>query len=340
LLAGRLIRGTAAQEKTAFAAHPGLLRGSRSGKPPVLLHKAELQAQNQLSQRAAELLSDPDQRVVGIVINAIDDTLAKSEQVRIDWSVETIPLLAAVLDQARIAGRVVVMGSDHGHVLERNAEFRAASDGERWRAAVGEAAPDEMRVSGPRVKTLLGADVIVPWTEGVRYAPKKNGYHGGVTLQEMLVPYGIWTTGESPAEGFLEAAIIPPGWWSSEVAPMVARKDTGQTTGDLFAPAKESAWIKALLASPTFSRQKERAGRLALDTQKLQALLSCLDERGGRAGIEALAATVQMPPMRMRGVLSVLQRMLNVDGFPVITVEPGSGIVVLDMRLLRAQFGL
>jgi hypothetical protein len=340
LLAGRLMRGTATHEKTAFAAHPGLVRGSRSGKPPVLLHKAELQNENQLSQRAAELLADPDQRIVGIVINAIDDTLAKSEQVRIDWSVETIPLLAAVLDHARIAGRVVVIASDHGHVLESNAEYRAAGDGERWRAAVGEPAPDELRVSGPRVKTLLGADVIVPWTEGVRYCPRKNGYHGGATLQEMLVPYGIWTTGTSPADGFLEAAIIPPGWWSSEVVREPVPKGTRETTGDLFAPAKDSAWIKALLDSPTFARQKERAGRLALDMQKLRALLSCLDERGGRAGIEVLAAAIQMPSMRMRGVLSVLQRMLNVDGFPVVTMEPGSGIVALDMRLLRTQFGL
>lgn len=341
LLAGRLMRGTGAQEKPAFSAHPALVQASRNGRPPTLLHKAEIQADNQLSREAAALLGDSDQRVIGIVINAIDDALAKSEQVRIDWSVETIPLLAAVLDQARLAGRTVIITSDHGHVLERNAEHRNVGDGERWRAGTGEVAPEEVRITGPRVNTLMGSDVIVPWTEGLRYSPRKNGYHGGATLQEMLVPFGVWTAGAAPPEGYRQLTLVPPTWWSLEGGAAEAPRPLGAPkTGDLFAPQKESTWIKDLLGSPTFARQKDRVGRLALDAQKLQALLGCLDERGGRAGVETLAAAVQMPPMRMRGVLSVLQRMLNVDGFPVVSMEPGSNTVILDMRLVRTQFGL
>ena len=35
-----------------------------------------------------------------------------------------------------------------------------------------------------------GGRVIVPWSERVRYGAKKNGYHGGGTPQEMLIPIG------------------------------------------------------------------------------------------------------------------------------------------------------
>ena len=33
-----------------------------------------------------------------------------------------------------------------------------------------------------------GGRVIVPWSERTRYGMRKNGYRGGATLQEMIVP--------------------------------------------------------------------------------------------------------------------------------------------------------
>lgn len=344
LLAGRPMRGSSGQEKPAFAAHEGLKRASRSGKPPALLHKGEIQDGNQLSRQVAELLADPEQKVVGIVINAIDDALAKSEQVRIDWSVEAIPLLGAVLAQARTASRTVIITSDHGHVLERNTEHRNVGEAERWRPAVGDVSQGEIRIGGPRVNALVGSDVIVPWSESIRYSTKKNGYHGGVTLQEMLVPVGVWTTEMTLAQGFTPEVLVSPDWWMTEPAPQLVEKpkpvSKKSQTEDLFAAPKETKWLGDLLASEMMKRQKERVGRIALDDQRLRQLLQCLDERGGRATVEVLAAAIQQPQMRMRGVLSIMQRMLNVDGYPVVAMEPGSNTVLLDLRLLRTQFEL
>jgi len=65
-----------------------------------------------------------------------------------------------------------------------------------------------------------------------------------------------------------------------------------------------------------------------------------LERGGGRASVEQLAGAIEMPTMRMRGVLSVLERTLNVDGFPVVTVEQATGTVLLDLALLRTQFQL
>ena len=64
----------------------------------MLLHKAALENSHQLTSEAASAIADEDQQVVAVVINAIDDALAKSDQIRIAWTLETIPLLAEVLD--------------------------------------------------------------------------------------------------------------------------------------------------------------------------------------------------------------------------------------------------
>jgi len=358
LLAGRLLRGASGPEKSAFAAHEGLRRSSKSSRPPVLLHKAEIQEGNQLSTQAAALLADPEQRVVGVVLNAIDDALAKSEQVRIDWSVAAIPLLGAILAQARSAGRAVLLTSDHGHVIERGTVYRGnLSENERWRPAAGEVAADEIRIEGPRVIGLIGGPVIVPWSEKLRYTVKKTGYHGGVTQQEMLVPVGVWTPDANPLTGFVPEFVVAPEWWTQtrgdaapslpvSAAPTVRRGSKAKPKAqdlipDLFAPEPQAAaWIDALLASATLHRQKGRVGRLALDDDRLRRLLECLDAQGGRASVEQLAAAIQQPQLRMRGVLSVLQRMLNLDGYPVVTVESGTQTVLVDLRLLRTQFDL
>src|SRR3546814_779285 len=83
LLSGRLTRGLANHEKQAFRNHEGLKRASKAAKPPLLLHKAGLEQSHQLTAEASSAIADTEQRIVGVVINAIDDALAKAEQVRI-----------------------------------------------------------------------------------------------------------------------------------------------------------------------------------------------------------------------------------------------------------------
>lgn len=351
LLAGKLARGEAHAEKQAFGAHSGLRKCGSTKRPPVLLHKAELLDGHQLSDDACRFIEDTDQRVVAVVINAIDDALAKSDQLRLDWSLNSIPILSTVIAHARTAGRTVVITADHGHVLERHSELRPNGEGERWRLEGDPAADGEVRITGPRVTTLVGKPVVAPWSEAIRYGAKKNGYHGGVSRQELLVPIGVWTDGNEPAPGFEPHTIVPPDWWieggaESSPAPLqkpASRSAPAPTVGmDLFtqADAQQADWIEQLLGTPLLAQQRERAGRLALNDDRLRALLDYLSRAGDRASPNQLAAAIQMPAMRIRGVLSVLQRMLNVDGYPVISIEPGTGTVMLDRRLLKAQFDL
>ena len=57
LLSGRLVRGNAAAERTAFGAHQRLREMSRAGKPPLLFHKADLGAGPELDERVRSALS-------------------------------------------------------------------------------------------------------------------------------------------------------------------------------------------------------------------------------------------------------------------------------------------
>lgn len=358
LLSGRVEPGVARQEVQRFKAHDTLRRVSREGRPPLLFHKAGVDLSHQLGPDVSEAIADPQNRVVAMVINAIDDTLAKSEQIRIDWTIETIPLLAEVLDQARQAGRAVILTSDHGHVLERDSRLVPGGVGERYRASTPAPGEGELFVSGARVKAAVGGDVVVPWREDIRYAGKKNGYHGGVSRQEMIVPLGIWTgVGlDLPDADYLPVTSDRPEWWDGSRVQAGTATHVQETKGgrrkavpaqpaagmpaDLFAIPDDSDLAERLLASSTLAHQQGRVGRTALESGRLRALVGRLERGGGRASVEQLAGAIEMPTMRMRGVLSVLERTLNVDGFPVVTVEQATGTVLLDLALLRTQFQL
>lgn len=351
LLAGRLMRGAASQEQQAFVQMDALKRQSKAGKPPMLLHKAGLEHSHQLTSEASNAIADPEQRVIAVVINAIDDALAKSDQVRIDWTVETIPLLAEVLEHGRRAGRCVVLTSDHGHVLERKSTLRPDGEGERWRRKGREPEAGEIIVAGPRISALMGEPLVLPWSEGIRYAVKKNGYHGGVSRQEMLVPLGIWTGGQPPEsadEAYQANYRVAPVWWSDasqtrvpeapRVLPPRRGPKTAKATDDLFSGPPANDWLDRVLQSPLLARQAERVGRIALDTERLRTILHTLQQYGGRCSLEQIASAIAQPVMRMRGVVSVMERMLNLDGYPIITLEHGTGTVMLDIPLLKKQF--
>jgi len=169
LFCGRLTRGTASTERDGFTTLEELRQASRSDRPPRLFHKQDLRdpGSGNLAAALRDAVADPEQKVLGVVINAVDDHLTKGDQVRVPWTAHTIRPLAELLDAARDARRVVVMTSDHGHVLERDLVHRPGGpdDRDRWREPVGTPAADELLLEGPRV--LLGKEqrIILPWSE-------------------------------------------------------------------------------------------------------------------------------------------------------------------------------
>ena len=72
---------------------------------------------------------------------------------------------------------------------------------------------------------------------------------------------------------------------------------------------------------------------------RLQAvrMLGAVDDE---AAIPALARALSYPPFRMSGLLSQAQRVFNVDGYPVITVDIDSDTVSFTRQTLLVQFGV
>lgn len=362
LLCGALCTGSANEEKAGFANHPALLAlGSRT-KPPLLFHKGDLSAGDSVGVAPTVLsaIADDKRRLVGVVINAVDDHLAKGDQIRVDWTVHRIKPLEDLLAAARDAGRALAIVSDHGHIPEHGTVGRPQDAAERWREAGGLSQDDEVLLVGPRVVLGQGHRILAPWSERVRFSGKKNGYHGGASPQEVVIPLGLFAPAGVAVAGWVEVAPEVPAWWDQEFeeAPRAPRSVKAAKPrppmapgeqGRLFPTEEEVAaaaavagpeWIDRLLASPAMAAQRQMASRVALPEERIRAILMALDERGGKLTRPALAKRIEVPPMRLGGVLSALRRVLNIEGYAVLSVDEQADTVELNLKQLFTQFGL
>ncbi|TXH64392.1 MAG: BREX-2 system phosphatase PglZ [Burkholderiaceae bacterium] len=370
LLCGRLTLGAAAQEKSGFAAHAALLAQSRPGAPPRLFHKGELADATNLAPEVRAAIADPHQRVIGVIYNAVDDHLSGPDQLHQRWALEDLRLLLPLLREAREARRVVVITADHGHLLEDGTTQLTGGESDRWRPGTDGRGPHELAVSGGRVVTSDGSNAVVClWGESARYGGRKNGYHGGLSPQEVTVPLSVLVPLGMNLLGWTPAPPAQPEWWElppivkakeakpafvTTIAPPVppaGRKPPAQAsqpqlfdTTDLPAmlpPAPAPAapdWIGALLSGAIYASQRKLAARVALPDNTMRLLLTALSERGGKLSRAALAQRLSLPEMRLGGLLSAVRRLLNVDQAPVLVVDEAAGTVELNLVLLQQQF--
>jgi hypothetical protein len=384
LLSGSLGEGVSGDEKRALASHAALRRVSSTKAPPQLFHKADLTepGSGSLSERLRAAIASEQPRVIGAVVNAVDDQLSSNAQLGVPWSLAALAVLRQMLEAARESGRLVVLTSDHGHVLDHDMQrVQTATEAERFRSAAersGEAGPEpgEVLVEGRRV-VMPEQRVVLPWSERLRYGSQKMGYHGGGAPQEVLVPFGVFrSAGDSqPVEGWQEVPRREPDWWlldgetavtsktrsssaapaGVEAAPSPARsserdaaKAAGQLALDLAAETAatgghrdaEPDWIDALLASPVYQRIKGRGGRVPISDAQLRRLLSLLAEGDGQQMMEPLAKGLGIPSIRLPGFLAGAQKRLNLDGYPLLSVDRVAKTVRLDVPSLRVQFEL
>jgi hypothetical protein len=365
LLCGQLRRGNLTNEKKGFALHRELLARCRSGSPPVLFHKSSLQEGDSavLGDEVLKAISLSEYRIVGVVVNAVDDHLLKAEQIDTRWSRDEIRVLSTLLYEAKVTQRLVIFLSDHGHVLDYKTKSRAGDGGERWRFDDEQPGADELQISGSRVVLPESKALIAPWTERLRYGIKKNGYHGGLTPQEMIVPIAVLCSTDSYPAGWVEAPADIPYWWGEPLneaskrlqllpQPEVIKQVSYGPLFDL--DVEESMlktkrttskqpifeWVTNLLASPIYQAQKKLAGRSVPPDQILAEVLVALESRGGKMTATVLTRTISYPVTQIGSLLTMMQRVLNIDGYAVLTRDPASDIVELNSGLLRQHFDL
>lgn len=378
LLSGFLQEGGAAEEKKAFAAHAELKKVASTKFPPTVFHKSDLvqSGSGALSSDVRSKLASTEYRIMGIVINAIDDQLSSSSQVSVDWTLDKITLLRQVLEAARESGRVVVLTSDHGHVLDHDSFFQQSSsdNGERYQLAADNISEYEVSVTGNRVVTADNS-VVLPWSERLRYTKTKNrGYHGGASLQEVVIPLGVFVNSShiDALPGWIEVPRNLPKWWFRENilndqkgsqikqaiedgitttpnSKMTKKSATAELMDDMFASpdvaeisssTQESVWIDALFDSSIYQQIKTRAGRGAVKEEQLRALIQFLDKQQGQAMETVVLRHLAIPKLRLRGFLAGAQKLLNIDGYPILSVDRETQTIKLSISVLKNQFEL
>jgi hypothetical protein len=113
-----------------------------------------------------------------------------------------------------------------------------------------------------------------------------------------------------------------------------------EPSGSASAAGPEAA-AAAVLASAAYKANKKRAGRVAIEEVKVAALLNALaGSPSHRLAPAAAASALQVPPMMLRGAVSQVQQLLNIDGTAVIRVDADGSTVILDVAALEEQYGI
>jgi hypothetical protein len=218
-----------------------------------------------------------------------------------------------------------------------------------------------MLVSGDRV-LVDGGRLIAPWSECVRYGGKQNGYHGGLSPQEMVVPIVVLSATDEPSTGWQVQPVDTPAWWDelsappiAETPPKVAKVPKPRPKGKLFDPDAEVEvpvpqveplpearpdWIARLLKCDVYGQQRQLGGRNVPEDDLVGRMLGALDSRGGKMTTIALARALSFPEVRLPGLIAKVQRLLNIDGYAVLNRDDASNTIELNRELLVTQFDL
>jgi hypothetical protein len=368
LLSGYLTKGALTVEKHNFEANPALRQCCDRRYPPLLFHKKEVTegARGVVGEELTRAILSPNNRVVGVVINAIDDRLSSAQQIRDEWSINRISPLGPLLKLARDSGRVVVLVSDHGHVWHRpDARLLKGEAGARWRPKADSTQDGEIIIAGNRVRDDSGHNaVVVPWVETIYYGRQQNGYHGGATPQEMVCSLVILTDKSSAYSGLYPCEYPKPDWWSTAPVARAVVEEPATQTGPrtLFdhlpeekpreegttpeikkkheEAAKPAAWIEQLLSSQAYKTQKELVRRHAPEDQLVRRCLAALHASGGIMTPAAFSKAANVPAGRLDGLIAVMQRVLNVDGYEILKLSRDENRVELNAAKLKRQFDL
>lgn len=343
-----------------WAANPHVKKYSEGTDVPRLLLRSDGHTKGgSASSEALELVGDTRRRVVGIVVNAIDDALKASHAVRHPWRFDNIASLPDLLEKAREHHRAVMLVSDHGHVpadrIERvtlpHPGAKTEKGGARWRpwaspnAAV---ADNEIGLSGAHVYTPKGAHGVVMLTDDASaYAGNTlAGEHGGATLAEVVAPCLLIGC----EDGMEVRAAYVPRWWHFDVrdetavevpsSPPVKTKPKRPKVPESQLGFAAIPVPVAEAAPSAFESSEVLVARVsgAADRTQVVRAVEALLARDCVMSADAFAAEMKILAFRVGGFISKLQEALNLDGYEVIRYDPSVRQVYLDREKLAQLF--
>jgi hypothetical protein len=348
-----------------FAAHRSLARLS-SRAPRLLLRPDAVTSAGDASPEALKLIASDD-RIVAVVLNAIDDSLKVGPGMRIRFDIETIKPLRDLLYGAAEAGRAILLLSDHGHVpgarmataasasLGGATRWRPLADGEEARA--GEVVFEGEAAWHPRNKPRVAVLCRETDTYGVIV---HEGEHGGVSLAEVVVPailiasdnLAAMYAAEGHVDDEVEVTAFPrPTWWDLELptepkpapAPSPPPRPVTKPTNQIGlpfvekTPAGSSPVVELLLTSAVFKGLHADVRREL--REEIAPRVDALAGHGGQLPEDAFARSAGIAPWRAGGAVARMAELLNLDGYEVVAHDKPGRQVRLNLKLLEELFG-
>lgn len=152
----------------------------------------------------------------------------------------------------------------------------------------------------------------------------------------------VTVTADGPTLFDLEPAPAEPK--TAEPAPATSTASASATATSSAAAAERVAGPsgslgRSVVKSPVLKSQWKVAGRLILTDDQVARLVDALAGANATRLPPALAAqALGVAQPRLRGALTQVQQLLNVEGYAVLAVEAATGVVILDVALLKEQF--
>jgi hypothetical protein len=337
-------------------------------EPLKVFFRRDIHAGHELRDEVKQAVAG-DQRVVAVVVNAIDEQLKGSLQVAVDYSKTPILPLEALLSAADGAERAVLLVADHGHVAGdamRVAGGRIPAGregGARWRALVEGEQPQDGEVLLPRTswKPRGAAGVAALWDTALANRAPHYGEHGGLSLAETVAPAFLigpeWLDRVAGEDVELSCRVLPePDWWALKIArpaaaPVAVQPPPTTTKAQLqliaVEPARtpttpppaptEPALVARLRASKLFTQQI--TGVPKPDVERVLTWLAVLVEAGGSLTAADFARLCGVRPHQVGGVVARMG-VLNADGFAIVEHDVAGRRVVLHKARLVSQFGV
>jgi len=353
-----------------FRNNAKLHRFCSTERGPRLLLRGEGHARDgSASNEALSLIEDPEQRIVAIVINAIDASLKGDSQQESKWRVDSIRSLSDILAKARDHGRYVLFASDHGHVPADRLQTLASpsSAGARHRPYAGPGDPlqtDEIAFNGPGVYVGRGqAGAVLLATDRQRYGGAAHaGEHGGASLAEVVAPCVLlgWNdaTTDTAASDLQLMRVFEPDWWhysadtisrTAAAGPLKAaptKKKPKPPPNQLGLPgvpppppepsvepaAEPDAFAECSMLEARVPKKSDRV--------RIARAVRFLIERSGVVPADAFAQYLGIPQFRVDSMVATFTEALNVDGYEVLRLDRKSRQLYLDREKLEAQFDI
>jgi hypothetical protein len=375
LFAGKLVTPG---ESLSTLRDPERLRENKAfvkvfGEGPTLLLRTEAESQTgHLTDSARKLVGSRD-RVVALVLNAVDDHLTSKPGYHFRANRETIKALDPVLAAAREAGRAVLLIGDHGHVTSSRPHSTVSaksSENPRYREADENEQPgdNEILLSGPNAYVARkGKRLAMLYQETDRYVSQRHaGEHGGGSLAEVVTPALMLATAELRQEvgeesEALDVVAYPiPGWWhldvpvlktaTAETPKMPAKPNAKAKVSEAQLPLMPEAFEKPVHAEAPAPLSKwaarlsevfaglDKLRKLDLDKRVIPAV-EILVEHGGRLAEDVFAGRLGEAIRNVGGRVALMAELLNEDGYQVIEHDVVGKQVRLDLDLLKELFG-